>query len=167
MFWIFVGIASWGDSNKYPKHVLWLNKNKTRVFLHINLFIKYFLQEQIHFNGKRLGNKCCRSNEGSLYFLSLVRLMFVCLLYSGFTSLSTIFQSYCDGVWMWQGAQCSLLECCLSKISRPRHLIWYSTMQSHYTDTERATSTILKVFGMTRPGIEPTSSRSGMVMQKL
>ena len=30
----------------------------------------------------------------------------VCL---GFTSLSTIFQSYHDGVWLRQGAQCSLL----------------------------------------------------------
>ena len=28
---------------------------------------------------------------------------------SGFTSLSTIFQSYHDGVWFRQGAQCSLL----------------------------------------------------------
>ena len=28
---------------------------------------------------------------------------------SGFTSLSTIFQSYHDGVWLRQGAQCSLL----------------------------------------------------------
>ena len=32
-----------------------------------------------------------------------------------------VFQSYRDGVWMWQGAQCSLLECCLTEISRPRH----------------------------------------------
>ena len=39
----------------------------------------------------------------------------------GLTSLSTIFQSYRDGVWMWQGAQCSLLECCLTEISCPRH----------------------------------------------
>ena len=44
---------------------------------------------------------------------------FVCLFYSDFTSRSTIFQSYRDGVWMWQGAQCSLLECCLTEISRP------------------------------------------------
>ena len=42
-----------------------------------------------------------------------------CLFYSGFTSLSTIFQSYRDGVWMWQGAQCSFLECCRTEISRP------------------------------------------------
>ena len=45
----------------------------------------------------------------------------VCLFDLGLTSLSAIFQSYRDGVWMWQGAQCSLLECCLTEISRPRH----------------------------------------------
>ena len=48
-------------------------------------------------------------------------LKFVCLFDLGLTSLSTIFQSYRDGVWMWQGAQCSLLECCLTEISSPRH----------------------------------------------
>ena len=42
-------------------------------------------------------------------------------LFWGLMSLSTFFQSYHDGVWMWQGAQCSLLECCLTEISRPRH----------------------------------------------
>ena len=31
---------------------------------------------------------------------------FVCLFDLGLMSLSTIFQSYRDGVWMWQGAQC-------------------------------------------------------------
>ena len=45
----------------------------------------------------------------------------VCLFDLGLTSLSTIFQSYCNGVWMWQGAPCSLLECCLTEISCPRH----------------------------------------------
>ena len=85
-----------------------------------------------------------------------------------------IFQSYRDGVWMWQEAQCSLLDCCLTEISRPRHLTWYS-IQSHYTDTEltrflallskcwtpseRAANTIFKVFGMTRLGIELATSR--------
>ena len=34
-----------------------------------------------------------------------------CLFDLGLMSLSTIFQSYRYGVWMWQGAQCSLLEC--------------------------------------------------------
>ena len=58
-------------------------------------------------------------------YISLLILQLVCLFYSGFTSLSTLFQSYRDGFWMWQGAQCSLLECCLTEISRPRHLTWY------------------------------------------
>ena len=47
--------------------------------------------------------------------------MCVCV-YSGLTSLSTIFQSYHDGVWLRQGAQCSLLLCCLTEVSCPRHL---------------------------------------------
>ena len=51
------------------------------------------------------------------------------LFYSGFTSLSTIFQSYHDVVWMWQGAHCSLLECCLMEISHPRHMTLYSTCE--------------------------------------
>ena len=51
-------------------------------------------------------------------------------------------------------------------------MTWHST-QSHYTDSgptisafsmpsanERAANTILKVFGITRPGIEPTSTRT-------
>ena len=41
---------------------------------------------------------------------------------SGLTSLSTIFQSYHDGVWLRQGAQCSLLLCCVTEESCPRHL---------------------------------------------
>ena len=42
---------------------------------------------------------------------------------SGLTSLSTIFQSYHDGVWLRQGAQCSILLCCITEVSCPRHLI--------------------------------------------
>ena len=64
---------------------------------------------------------------------------FACLFYSGFRSLSTVFQSHCDGVWMCQGAQYSLLVCCLTEISCLRHMTWYST-QSHYTDTELTSS---------------------------
>ena len=45
--------------------------------------------------------------------------LFVCLFVLGLTSLSTIFQSYRDGVCMWQGAQCSLLECCSLKYHTP------------------------------------------------
>ena len=37
-------------------------------------------------------------------------LLYMCMcVYSGLTSLSTIFQSYHDGVWLRQGAQCSPL----------------------------------------------------------
>ena len=41
---------------------------------------------------------------------------------SGLTSLSTIFQSYHDGVWLRQGAQYSLLLCCITEVSCPRYL---------------------------------------------
>ena len=41
---------------------------------------------------------------------------------SGLTSISTNFQSYHDGVWLRQGAQCSLLLCCVTEVSSPRHL---------------------------------------------
>ena len=53
------------------------------------------------------------------------------------TSLSTIFQSYRDGVWKWQGAQCSLLECCLTEISHHRHfdMIFHpDTLYWHWAD---------------------------------
>ena len=62
---------------------------------------------------------------------------FVCLFDLGLTSLSTIFQSYRDGVWLWQGAQCSLLECCLNEISCPRHfdMIFHTvTLYWHWDD---------------------------------
>ena len=48
-------------------YVLLGNKNKTRPFLHINLLIKNFVQQQNHFNGNVFGNKCYCCNEGSLY----------------------------------------------------------------------------------------------------
>ena len=38
-----------------------------QILTYINLLIKYSVQEQIHFNGKAFGNKCCRCNGGSLY----------------------------------------------------------------------------------------------------
>ena len=53
---------------------------------------------------------------------------------SGLTSLSSLFQSYHDGVWLRQGAQCSLLLCCFIEVSCPIHLKLYHT-QSHYSDT--------------------------------
>ena len=53
---------------------------------------------------------------------------------SDLTSISTIIQSYQDGVWLRQGAQCSLLFCCDTEVSCPRHLTRHHT-QSHYPDT--------------------------------
>ena len=47
--------------------------------------------------------------------------LLVCLFDLGLMSLSTIIQSYRDSVWTWQKAQRSLLECCLTEISSPRH----------------------------------------------
>ena len=39
-----------------------------RFYLHINLLIKYSVQQQIHFNGNVFRNNCCRCNEVSQYF---------------------------------------------------------------------------------------------------
>ena len=61
------------------------------------------------------------ASEKGWYMCTLAKQKSFVLFDLGLTSLSTIFQSYRDGVWMWQGAQCSLLECCLIEISRPRH----------------------------------------------
>ena len=52
---------------------------------------------------------------------------------SSLTSLSTIVKSYHDGVWLRQGAQCSLLLFCVTGVPYPRHLKWYHT-QSHYPE---------------------------------
>ena len=41
---------------------------------------------------------------------------------SGLASLSKKFQSYHDGVLLRQGAQSSLLLCCVTELSCPRHL---------------------------------------------
>ena len=62
-------------------------------------------QESIVFNGK------CLMRELSLFAILQVHnhkkiVVVVCL---GLTSLSTIFQSDHDRVWLRQGAQCSLL----------------------------------------------------------
>ena len=42
-------------------------RTKQDLFLHINLLIKYSVQQQLHFTGNSFGNKRCRCNEGSLY----------------------------------------------------------------------------------------------------
>ena len=56
-------------------------------------------------------------------------LYLVCLFYSGFMLLSTIFQSY---HWMWQRAQCSLLEYASLKYHNPD--TWHIP-SSHITET--------------------------------
>ena len=95
-------------------------------------------------------------NEHIPYVVIVVR--------SGLTSLSTIFQTYHDGVWLRQGAQCSL--------KYHAQDIWHDTTPSHIILTlprpvlalprlsakQGAASTIFKDFGMSRPGIEPVTS---------
>ena len=83
MFLIFVRIASLCSMR---------NKNKIRPILHISQLISYSVQQQNHFNGNVLRNKCCRCNEGSLYTLyhytTYLNLFFMTL-YSSFTSKKT------------------------------------------------------------------------------
>ena len=58
----------WGDSNKYPKHVLWGNKNKTSPFLYIiQLCLKILYNSYFQFNGVIFETKCYRCNRGPLY----------------------------------------------------------------------------------------------------
>ena len=67
MIWKFV----WGDSNKYLNHMFYeeiRTKQDRGPFLHIKLLIKCSVQQPIYFNGNIFGNKCCRCNEGSLYW---------------------------------------------------------------------------------------------------
>ena len=56
-----------------------------------------------------------------------VQTLFRLVVCSGLTLLMTIFQSYHNGIWLWQEAQCSLLQCWLTEVSCPRHLTWYHT----------------------------------------
>ena len=83
IIWIFVRIASLRRFSQISKtYVLWGKRNKTRPFLHINLLIKYSVQQQIQFNGNIFGNECCRCNEDSLYFFPTDRTEAVPLLQS-------------------------------------------------------------------------------------
>ena len=63
--------------------------------------------------------KHARNSVAIVFFFSMMVSLFVLF---GFYDLSTVFQSYHDGVGMWQGAKCSLLEYCLSEISCPKHM---------------------------------------------
>ena len=70
-FGLFVRIAPLSDSNKRPKHVLyvlWRNKNITRPFLHIIPLDKNTLQKLLHFNDAIFvnTNAICHCNEGAL-----------------------------------------------------------------------------------------------------
>ena len=58
-------------------------------------------------------------DENDQYNAHIPCVVIVC---SGLTSLSTIFQSYHDDIWLRQGAQCSLLLCCVTEVSYSRHL---------------------------------------------
>ena len=59
-----------------------IRTNKTRAVLHINLFIMYSVQQQIHFNGNVFGTNAvfvtrdncthCRKNINALECLSIV-----------------------------------------------------------------------------------------------
>ena len=58
-----------GDSNKYPKYMFYEEiRTKQGLSIHIILSIKDSLRQQIHYSGNIFGNKCCRCNEGSLYY---------------------------------------------------------------------------------------------------
>ena len=88
-----------------------------------------------------------------------------------FASLPTIIRSYCDGVWMWQGAQCSLRSAASLKYHTPDN--WHDIPSSHIILTpgwpvlallslcrapsQRAANTIFNAFWL---GINPITSHS-------
>ena len=69
-----------------------------------------------------------------------------CCCLFGFNVAFNIFLSYRAGVWLRQEPQFSLLWCCLTEASCPRHLTW-NHIQSHFADT-----------GSTSPSSTPRSS---------
>ena len=118
----------WDDCNKYPKHMFCEEiRIKTMPFLHIILYNSKFISVTTSVGTNAVVIFVCvkvlRPKQPYGVMSSAVSLPnhTFCLFDLGLTSLSTIFQSYRSGVWMWQGAHCSLLECCLTEISRPRH----------------------------------------------
>ena len=50
------------DISKCFRESLGIRDNENRL---------YSVQQQCHFNGNVFGNKCCRCNEGSLYFTDM------------------------------------------------------------------------------------------------
>ena len=79
----------------------------------------------------------------------------------------------------FRGFPRSLVQCCLTEVSRPTLMTWLST-QSHYTDTQPtspfSTSYVerlvksrwynFNVFGTTRKGIEPMANIKSLVVCK-
>ena len=68
MLWIFVRIAACrGNSNKYSQHMfLGVNKGK-RLFSIYNTGTCWDSYSGKFFNGRILGDKCCRYNEVPMY----------------------------------------------------------------------------------------------------
>ena len=61
-----------GDSYKSPQHMfLGVNKEKKPFIINHTGTFWDSLQRQIRFNGKILGDKCCRYNESPLYLFIL------------------------------------------------------------------------------------------------
>ena len=88
-----------GQGNRYIPQISEFFLSESFQFLEVKLSIYLNLNRHVFVMTTRLLEKKENTTFWSLCF------------YSGFTQLSTIFQSHRDGVWMWQGAgaQCSLL----------------------------------------------------------
>ena len=92
---------------------------------------------------------------------------FVCFNW-GFRHFQQSFSHNARGVWMRQGAQCSLLERCLIEISCPRYMTWYSShiiltpgwaflalLSKCWAPSERTAGTILKYLVWLSRGSNP------------
>ena len=72
---------------------------------------------------------CQNAKSSNKYSYIPLHMLFVCLFW--LTSLSTIFQSYLDGVWLRQGVQWSLLYNSAASLKYHAPYTW------HYTTTSR------------------------------
>ena len=121
----------WGASNEYPQHMfLWRNKTKniyldSYLVLWITLYVGSWVCVLFQVHMMLENGRWCYYPNGEDPDPCLIRVFFsVCWLFVSFRfmSLSTIIHSYHDVVWMSQGAQCLLLEYCLTEISCSRHM---------------------------------------------
>ena len=95
-------IAHWGNSNKYPKHMFYEIKNKTRPFLHINLLIMYSVQQKFILMAMSLGTNavvvtrvhCIRCIAFCIYWFSVCLTGYINCLLSGWNLSSW-------GLWIW------------------------------------------------------------------